>query len=111
MTKKINSKDKGKRGERAWKDILHSAGFTSAYRSQQFCGSEHSADVICSELAKYHFEVKWVEKLNVRDALEQASTDCGTAIPIVAHYKNRGEWLITMKASDWLKDLKVNKCY
>ena len=33
-----------------------------------------------------------------RDACQKGDNE----IPIVAHRKNRADWLITMKASDWL---------
>lgn len=97
-----SSKEKGKRGERLWRDMLRSAGFLKAYRSQQFAGSEHSADVNCPELPSLHFEVKFVEKLNVREAVRQVQRDCGSKTPVVAHKTSREDWLVTMTASDFL---------
>ncbi len=100
----INSRQKGARGERAWRDELRAQGFT-ARRGQQFSGSPDSPDVICEELP-YHFEVKCVEALNLRDAVEQARRDAGTKTPIVAHKRNNSPWLITMLADDWFRVLK-----
>lgn len=104
---KINSREKGKRGEREWRDVLRAWGY-KARRGQQFSGSPNSPDVV-SDLKNIHFEVKLVERLNVHKAMEQAMHDCGefgTGIPrapVVAHRASRSEWLITMRASDWLK--------
>jgi hypothetical protein len=105
----INSKQKGKRGELLWRNELKQAGYTSAYRSQQFCGSNSDADVICPELPQYHFEVKCVEKLNLHTAMTQAIRDCGGKIPIVAHKKNRGKFLVTMQAEDFLRLVNESK--
>ena len=61
-----------------------------------------------------HQEVKFVERLNIREAMEQAAHDaaekgCGD-IPIVAHKKSHAEWLVTMKASDWFKLYREWEC-
>ena len=72
----MNSREKGKRGERLWRDELRACGY-SAKRGQQFSGSPDSPDVVCAELDWIHFEVKAVERLNIEDAMEQARKDCG----------------------------------
>lgn len=97
----INSKDKGKRGERAWRDELRKNGYSQAYRSQQYCGSENSADVICPELPDYHFEVKFTERLSLYDAMWQARKDAGAKTPVVAHRRNNSEWLVVICADDF----------
>ena len=55
-----SQREKGKRGERMFRDVLRDAGFDSAYRTQQFSGAcpEGSADVRCPQLPSLHFEVK-----------------------------------------------------
>ena len=46
--------------------------------------------------------MKRTEKLNIYTAMQQAKLDAaGVRMPIVAHRRNRDEWLITMKADDW----------
>lgn len=100
----MNSCEKGKRGERAWRDELVGHGY-DAWRGRQFSGSPESPDVICPELSGFHFEVKAVERLNVNEAMAQAVRDAGDKIPVVAHKRNRSEWLVTMRASDWFKML------
>ena len=47
-------REKGKRGERQWRDELRAHGF-HAQRGQQFAGSPESADVICDELIEIAF--------------------------------------------------------
>lgn len=99
----MNSREKGKRGERRWRDVLREAGFLKAHRGAQYHGGPDSPDVQCPELPGLHFEVKAVERLNVWEAMVQAVHDAGTAkTPVVAHTRNRSGWLVTMRAEDWL---------
>lgn len=101
---KINSRAKGARGERLWRDVLREAGYTSARRGQQFSGSSDSPDVKCDDLPEVHWEVKCVENLNLRTAMEQATRDAGEGqIPIVAHKKNNQPWLITLPANEFIE--------
>jgi hypothetical protein len=104
----MNSRQKGKRVERLWRDELREAGFLKAYRGQQFCGASGDADVVCPELPGYHFEVKGVQKLNLRAAMKQAIADSSKRrrTPIVAHKVNGEEFLVTMRACDWLNLVK-----
>jgi hypothetical protein len=101
----MNSREKGKRGERQWRDELRAAGY-DARRGQQFCGSPESPDVVCAALPWIHFEVKAVEKLNICDAMDQAKAECGKCVPIVAHRRSFRPWLITMEAETFFKFLR-----
>lgn len=99
----MNSCRKGKVGEREWAHFLTEHGFGAA-RGQQRAGSPDSPDVICPALRKFQFEVKRVERLNVELAMEQAKCDAGWGkVPIVAHRRNNREWLVTMRAEDWVR--------
>ena len=100
----MNSRQKGQRGERQWRDELRAQGY-HARRGQQFCGSPDSPDVICDELAWAHFEVKAVERLNIEDAMEQARRDAGSKVPVVAHRRNHRSWLVTMDAPTFFQFL------
>jgi len=100
----INSKQKGARAERVFANFLKDKNI-KARRGQQFCGGSNSPDVI-TELKHIHFEVKWVEKLNLQRAFEQAKKDAGTKIPIVAHKKNKNSWMISLSANDFFELLK-----
>ena len=101
----MNSKAKGARGEREWRDQLREAGYLKSYRSQQYSGlGADSADVQAPELPFLHFEVKRAERLNVRDAYAQAQRDAkGAKIPVLAHRSNYGEWLVTVHSLDFFK--------
>ena len=102
----MNSRQKGKRVERLWRDMLRAAGFLKSFRGQQYCGAAGNADVVCPELPWAHFEVKGVQNLNVLNAMKQAINDAGTKTPVVAHKKNGEPWLVTMLADDWLELVK-----
>jgi hypothetical protein len=126
----MNSREKGKRGERAWRDELRAQGF-QARRGQQFSGSPDSPDVVCDSLPWIHFEVKAVERLNIEDAMEQARADARVKsakcrvesagpggsqlsvwnsqlpkVPIVAHKRSFRRWLVTMDAEDFFRLLR-----
>jgi hypothetical protein len=110
----MNSRDKGKRGERQWRDELRKNGY-HARRGQQFSGSPDSPDVICDGLPWAHFEVKFVEHLNFSAAMAQARRDAGgpTAsagnrgkVPFVVHRKNFWPWLVTMEAERFYRFLR-----
>jgi Holliday junction resolvase len=99
----MNSRSKGARGERQWRDFLREHGF-NAKRGQQFAGGPDSPDVICEEMgSKLHPEVKRVERLNIETAMRQAIKDAEEKVPYVAHRRNNCEWLVTMRASDWIE--------
>lgn len=101
------SRSKGARGERGWRDILREHGFLSAYRTAQRCGAGATGDVETPELPFLHFEVKNVERLNIRRAHAQAQRDSGEEkIPVVAHKSARSEWLVTLRAGDFLNILR-----
>ena len=97
-----NSRAKGARGEREWASVCKAEGY-EARRGQQFSGSPDSPDVVCEDLANFHFEVKRVQRLNLQDAVDQAIRDAGEAMPVVAHRRNHSEWLVTKRAEDWFR--------
>lgn len=100
----INSKKKGAAGEREFANYCKQKGF-NVRRTAQYNGKEldSKADVI--GIPGIHIEVKRVERLNIHEAVDQAVRDNKNHgdIPIVAHRKNRTNWLITMKAEDWFR--------
>ena len=102
----MNSKRKGGEGERQWAEFCREHGFTEARRGVQFKGGFDSPDV--TGLPGIHQEVKRVEKLNIHEAMKQSIRDSeGKALPIVAHRRNREEWLVTMRAEDWMRLYKA----
>jgi len=96
-----NSRSKGSRGEREWRDFLRDhLHCPEARRGQQYSGSPDSPDVV-GGIPGTHVEVKRVERLRLSEAVQQAVTDCGEEeVPYVAHRKNREPWLITIRAAD-----------
>lgn len=102
----LNSQAKGKRAELDVANMLKKEGY-STRRSQQFSGTgaamNHNADVI--GLPNIHIEVKWVERLNLNAAFEQAVRDSKGSdnFPSVFHKRNRQPWLVTMAYVDWIE--------
>ena len=102
----MNSRQKGARGEREWRDFLIQAGLT-ARRGQQFSGNPEAPDVVCPSTPGVHWEVKRVEAGNPYVWLDQARRDAGDRkIPIVAHRKNQRDWICILPALDVLNLLK-----
>lgn len=101
----VNSRNKGKVGEREFAALLRENGF-DARRGQQFSGSPDSPDVVSGALAWLHVEVKRVQNLNLTDACAQAERDSGGKPWIVAHRRNHAPWLITMTAETFFNFLR-----
>ena len=98
--RRLNSKQKGGRGEREFAALCREEGYDNVCRGQQFQGGIDSPDV--KGLPGIHVEVKRVERLNIHGAMRQSIRDCeDKAIPIVAHRRNRDKWMVTMLAEDW----------
>lgn len=96
-----NSRAKGVAGERELANVLKEHGYT-ARRGQQYCGSNGDADVV--GLDGIHIECKRVERLNIDNAMAQATADAREGeTPAVFHRKNRKGWLVTMSLENWLK--------
>ena len=66
----MNSRQKGKRGEREAAVFLTVNGLP-ARRGQQFSGSPDSPDVVCPLLPGVHLEVKRCERTNLEAWLER----------------------------------------
>ena len=87
-------REKGKRGERELAGILRDYGY-NCRRGQQYCGTSGDADVI--GLPDVHIEVKRVEDLRLRKALQQSSRDARAGeIPVVMHRRNYEPWRVSM---------------
>lgn len=94
----INSRAKGQAGEREAAAALAAIGI-EAKRTGQTCGLA-SPDVQTA-LPGLWIECKRVERLNVGDAMDQATFDGGiTLAPVVLHRTNRRPWLVTLRLAD-----------
>lgn len=102
----VNSRQKGKRGELEWRDVLRAAGYTEARRGQQFAGGGDSPDVVGGP-AWTHAEVKVRERHDPWAAMEQAEHDAGSGlVPYVAMKRNHKPWLVVLRAGDFLEMCK-----
>lgn len=99
------SREKGKRGERAFAALCRAEGY-AVHRSAQYRGNTGAAGDV-EGLPGVHVEVKNVERLNVWDAMAQSRRDAAAEaagkMPIVAHTKNHCGWLVTMAAEDFFR--------
>jgi Holliday junction resolvase len=98
----MNSREKGKAGEREFAGLCRDHGY-DVRRTAQYAGkTEDAADVV--GLPGIHVEVKRVERLVLDDAMDQAIRDHKVdRLAIVAHRRNRGRWMVTMRAEDWFE--------
>jgi|TARA_R110000824_G_scaffold18891_1_gene74085 Holliday junction resolvase len=95
------SRNKGKVGEREVANLLKSYGY-EARRGQQFHGGGDSPDVVHS-MEGFHIEVKYVEKLGLYPAMEQADGDKKPEeASIVFHRRSRKPWVVVLYAKDFL---------
>ena len=99
------SLEKGKRGEREVAALLREHGF-EARRGQQYSGGPDSPDVVHS-IPNVHIEVKRCERFNLYEALDQAEAeqDFGK-MPVVFHKRNNREWVVVLKAKDFLATME-----
>ena len=98
-----NSKEKGKRFERAVASRLRDEGY-EARRSAQYCGNTgDAADVV--GLPGIHIEAKHQEQMRLYDWYEQAERDAQKSgdIPVVIHKKNNAEILVTMNFKSFIQ--------
>ena len=96
------SKERGKRGEREVAKMTEEITGLPCRRGVQYKGSPDSPDVV--GLPGYHIEVKFVERLNLRQSIEQSEHDAGEdEIPVVVHRRTFDKWRITMPYEDFCK--------
>lgn len=99
------SRDKGARGERMLRDELRDHGFEDVTRGFVW---NHTSDLV--GLPGIHVEAKFVERLNIREALNQAEMEAEKrqdGIPTVFSKTSRKPWIVTMNLDDWVKLYKA----
>lgn len=103
--KTINSKEKGKRFERALASIFREYGFKDARRTAQYCGNTGDASDVVG-LPGIHVEAKFQEKMKLYDWIAQAKRDAEANgkghFPAVFHKRSNDEILVTMTLTDWM---------
>ena len=97
------SKEKGKRGERYVVNAFKEYGYNNVHRTAQFKGNTGQAGDI-EGIDYIHAEVKFVEKLNLYSAMQQAKNDSKNTLkkPTVFHKRSRDKLLVTMEFDDWI---------
>lgn len=95
---------KGARGERLLKEFLNGLGL-DVRRGFTYL---HQSDLV--DLPGIHVECKFVEKLNVRRAYEQAVAEAEKrkdGMPAVFWKVSRKPWLTIMRTEDWVQLYKL----
>lgn len=106
-----SSKRKGKIGELEVVNLLKAAGY-NAHRSMQYCGATGDVPDVVVEGLPLHIEVKRVERLNLKQAYQQAVHDSkknGNNFPVVFHRLSYQPWMVTLSAEDFLELCKLYK--
>lgn len=92
--------NKGKRGEREIAAMLRIL-YPDARRGFQSRQGDDEADVECTP---FWVEVKRVARNEQpRKAMEQAAAATDGRVPVVFSRRDNSDWLVTMRAGDWLK--------
>lgn len=104
----MNSRQKGKRGEREAAAVLNTTFGLKARRGVQFAGGPDSPDVV-GVWPNTHCEVKRVEKVDLDAAIEQAVRDANGKLPFVMHRKNNKPWLFTVRVEDFARFVRAAK--
>ena len=97
----INSRSKGARGERAWRDECRENGY-GCFRGVQHAGraqdGSNPADTVWE--VPLHTEVKHCERWAVHDWIAQAQGDGDAAGKpwIIAAKRNRAPWIVMMRS-------------
>ena len=97
-----SSQRKGRAGELELSRILQGYGYDVQPGRAQSYGEV--PDLV--GLPGIHIECKRNERLNVWDAMAQATRDAEKfqdGAPAVFHRRNRQSWLVTMRLSDWME--------
>lgn len=103
------SREKGARGERELAKELSKLFTVNARRGQQYQGSPDSPDVVAFD--GIHIECKRTERLQLYTALAQAIDDAGDSVPVVAHRKNREDWVMIVRLNDLPELARILKEY
>ena len=96
VASKINSRAKGKTGERELAKLLRTQGFTEARRGQQYSGANGDADVI--GVKGIHIECKRQQRVHDEMWMKQAEDDARKGeIPVVIYRRNHEQWKLLIR--------------
>jgi Holliday junction resolvase len=94
------SRNKGKAGEREVVLLLKRAGFMDARRGYQYRDGDEMPDVVG---VPWWVEVKRHKVVNIKAAMRQAIAASGEQTPVVFSRDDRSDWLVTLRADDFLE--------
>lgn len=98
--RRINSRQKGARGEREAAQYIRNYWGVHASRGLQYQGSPDSPDVK-QTMEDVNVEVKRTERFNPYQALDQACADA--EIGLVLHRRSGRQWIMVLHARDFPK--------
>ena len=106
-SKGSSARDRGKRGERMWRDELRAYGWEATRTGWHQAAIGHeSKDMSCPAMP-IHWEVKFTEQMSLAKWKEQIADDCRDGeIPIIAWKKAYQPWLAMLDAKHLLEILK-----
>ena len=96
------SREKGKRGEREFAEILTRHGF-DARRDGRL------DDDLAHNVGGYHYEVKRRETLALPQWTRQAEQDAGAREPVVAYRRSREPWRASIDADRLVRLLAIER--
>lgn len=109
MSSGAHKRNKGAAGEREVIHLLHAAGWPDAERTSNGREQAGKSDIARGP-AGCHIEIKRQERLNVPQALTQATTEANRLdIPIVVHRPSRHVWMATLPLDELLPLLKLRE--
>lgn len=99
---------RGKKGELDARNLWREHGYTNAERGIQIVGGRNAPDIVVPGVTgTFHIEVKNVEQFSLYTSLAQAIQDAGPfQTPIVMHKRNEQEFVVVLKAEDFISLVK-----
>lgn len=103
----MNSRAKGKRGEREFIDRHLAAVWPDACRNLDQYGDDKRDVLRCAGI---HWQIKRTETLRVWDAIAQAHAEAvGDDLPVVAFRRNRSGWFCVVEADTLIELLALRE--
>ena len=107
MTKRINSRAKGKKGEQEFINEHLIPYWPEAKRNIDQFGDDKRD---CLNVAGVHWQIKRTEHLELWKAINQAETEAApTDLPVVAFRRNRSKWMCIVDAEELVALLRLRE--
>jgi hypothetical protein len=103
----MNSRAKGKRGEREFIDRHLAAVWPDACRNLDQYGDDKRDVLRCAGI---HWQIKRTERLDLWGAIAQAQSEAvGDDLPVVAFRRNRSGWFCIVEAGELIELLALKE--